>query len=129
MQTKHHPKMGAVPEGPAPLVSDDFDDNLATGKVVGSIGASGLLRKGVDREGVISIDNGALRIQPLLTPGWGRAGIAYGPYRRQNGLALAVFMLNGHNTAQSESLTETFRDRFDRWLVGAEVHRLSLIHI
>ncbi|MGB4227548.1 MAG: hypothetical protein WBJ68_13025 [Candidatus Dechloromonas phosphoritropha] len=123
MQTKHHPKMSVLPEDPAPLVSDDFDDHLATGKVVGSICTSGLLRKGVDREGVISIDNGALRIQPLLTPGWGRAGIAYGPYRRQNGLALAVFMLNGHNTAQSESLTETFRGRFSRWLVGAEVHR------
>lgn len=123
MQTKHHPKMDALSEGPAPLVRDDFSDELAAGKVVGSSGTAGVQRKGVDREGVISIDNGALRIQPLLTPGWGRAGIAYGPYRRQNGLALAVFMLNGHNTAQSESLTETFRDRFDRWLVGAEVHR------
>jgi hypothetical protein len=93
------------------------------GTVIGSRSPDGLLRKGVDRERVIGIDNGALRIQPLLTPGWGRAGTAYGPFVRRNGLAFAVFMLNGHNTAQSENLSETFAERLDRWLAGADVVR------
>jgi hypothetical protein len=91
--------------------------------VIGSRTAAGIERKGVDREGIIGIDNGALRIQPLLTPGWGRAGVSYGPFSRANGLTFAVFMVNGHNTSQSENLRETFRNRFQRWLVGPETFR------
>ena len=83
----------------------------------------------MDREGVIGIDNGALRIKPLIHPGWGRAGIAYGPFERRNGRTLAVFMVNCHNTSQAENLKESFRDRFDRWLRGPNLYSLSLIHI
>jgi hypothetical protein len=113
----------AKPIAPDPLLSDSFAENKRAGRVIGSRTPTGVERRGVDREGVISIDNGALRIQPLLEPGWGRAGVSYGPYSRANGLAFAVFMVNGHNTAQSENLRETFRDRFQRWLVGPETFR------
>jgi hypothetical protein len=80
---------------------------------------------GVDKEGVIGIDNGALRIAPLIDPGWGRAGIAYGPFERRNGRAFAVFMVNCHNTSQSENLRESFRDRCDRWLRGPDLYSRS----
>ncbi len=67
----------------------------------------------------MSIDHGALRIQPLVKPGWGRVGIAYGPYSRANGLAFAVFMVNGHNTSQSGPV-EGLRGRLKRWAVASE---------
>ena len=104
-------------------LSDSFETAGGPGSVVGAHTSDGIVRKGVDLEQVISSDNGALRIQPLLAPGWARAGIAYGPFQRSNGLAFAVFMLNGHNTAQSENLSESFRARITRWLVGPEVFR------
>lgn len=106
-----------------PIVDDAFSGRLRPGSVVGTASPHGVPRRVVDIEGVISVDNGALRVQPLIEPGWGRAGIAYGPYARKNGLALAVSVLNGHNTAQAENLTESFRARLARWLVGPEVHR------
>ena len=49
--------------------------------VVGSRTPNGVPRLGVDRERRIAIDHGALRFQPLVKPGWGRQGIAYGPFR------------------------------------------------
>lgn len=101
-------------------VGDDFSDSRNAGAVVGSKTPAGLVRKGVDREGVIGIDNGAARFRPLEVPGWQRAGLAYGPFARRAGRALAVFMLNGHNTAQAENLTETFRSRVGRWRRGPE---------
>lgn len=99
---------------------DDFSDDLNEGGVIGTLSTNGQRRLGVDVEGVISIDNGALRIAPLIEAGFGRAAIAYGPFRRQNGLAFAVSILNGHNTAQAESLPETFRERMETWLRGSE---------
>ncbi len=74
----------------------------------------------VDPEGVISVDNGALRIAPLLDQAWGRAAIAYGPIPRQGGLVLSVYLLNGHNTAQVENLPESLWRRFDRWWRGCD---------
>lgn len=105
------------------LLRDIFADRKRAGKVVGSHTPEGILRRGVDVEGVLSIDNRALRIEPLIWPGWGRAGVAYGPYDRQNGLALGLFLLNGHNTAQSKNLRETFSGRMDRWLRGSEMFK------
>jgi hypothetical protein len=99
---------------------DTFDHGRRAGQVIGTHTPAGVPRQGVDIEGVISIDNGALRIQPLIFPGWGRAGIHYGPYERQNGLAFAIYMVNGHNTSQSANLTETFRERLERWWLGSE---------
>ncbi|MPY92472.1 MAG: hypothetical protein GEV08_05205 [Acidimicrobiia bacterium] len=57
-------------------------------------------RGGVDAEGVISIDGGALRIRPLARPGWGRAALAYGPYTRQAGLSAAFVLLNSHHGSE-----------------------------
>lgn len=101
---------------------DTFRESRRAGKVISSRTSDGVLRRGIDIEGVIGIDNGALRIQPLIQPGWGRAGIAYGPYRRQNGLAFAAFLLNGHNTAQSENLPDNFLERLDRWWRGSDTY-------
>lgn len=112
----------ATMPSPTPGFTDFFTDDRRRGKVIGTETAEGILRRGVDVERVISIDNGALRIQPLIEPGWGRATIAYGPYRRRNGLAFAVFMVNGHNTAQSENLRETLGERLERWRLGSETY-------
>lgn len=100
--------------------TDTFTGFRAAGTVIGTSTEHGAIRRGVDVEGVIGIDNGALRIQPLIEPGWGRAGISYMPYARRNGLAVAVHILNGHNTAQSENLSEPFLDRLQRWRLGSE---------
>ncbi len=67
----------------------------------------------------MAVDNGALRLQPLINPGWGKQGIAYGPYRRTNGLALAVFLLNGHNASGINTI-EHLKNRLQRWWVGSE---------
>src|SRR5687768_4131946 len=97
---------------------DDFADNRRPGSVIGTV-VGGVTRGGVDREKAIGIDNGALRIQTLIKPGWGRAGLAYGPYARKNGLAFGVSMLNGHNTSQSGELPEgSVRGRLKRWALG-----------
>jgi hypothetical protein len=102
---------------------DQFTDDLSPGRVIGTKTEGGLARKGVDREQIIGIDNGALRIQTLTKPGWGRAGIAYGPYARRNGLTFGVFMVNGHNTSQAEPLLEGFKGQFRRWLLGSETDK------
>ena len=101
-------------------LADDFSDTRASGRVIGTLSTSGHQRLGTDIEGVLSIDNGALRIAPLIDAGFGRAAISYGPFATRPGLALAVFMLNGHNTAQSEPLTDTFLLRLENWLKGSE---------
>lgn len=99
---------------------DRFTDDLAAGKVIGSTNEQGMRRNGVDRERIISIDNGGLRIAPLIAPGWGRASLAYGPYRRSNGLVMVVAGLNGHNTSQSEQI-EVLWLRLVRWLLASQV--------
>jgi len=101
------------------LLDDTFGKHLPAGGVVGSRAGDGALRRGADVEGVLSIDNQALRIEPLVVPGWGRAGISYGPYRRQNGLAFAALVLNGHNGAQTAPLGESLGGRLKRWLLGS----------
>src|SRR5688500_10960989 len=99
---------------------DDFTDRRPEGTVIGRRSSSGHRRQGMDREGVLSIDNGALRIAPLIESGFGRALLAYGPFDSQPGLAFAVLMLNGHNTAQAEPLPDTFRQRMRHWIRGSE---------
>lgn len=107
------------------VFADRFIEDQPAGKVIGSLTPDGVLRRGIDKEGVIGIDNGALRIQPLIRAGWGRAGLVYHPFERQNGLAFAVFMLNGHNTAQAENLPDTFFNRVKRWFIGSETYNAS----
>ena len=106
-------------------ILDDFSIARSPGKVIGTQSASEHTRQGADAEKVLSIDNGALRIRPLVNPGWGRAGIAYGPYKRETGLAMSVFMLNGHNVSEGNSIEETLKGRFFRWLRGSEANSIG----
>jgi hypothetical protein len=99
---------------------DRFSDDSASGAVIGKPNPDGTPRLGVDVERVIGIDNGALRIQPLIKPGWGRSGLCYGPYPRENGLAFAAYLLNGHNTSQAGPLGETLPGRLLTWARGSE---------
>jgi hypothetical protein len=73
---------------------------------MGSLGPRGALRLGRDAERTMQIDNGALRIPMLETPGWGRQGVAYGPVTRRPGRAMAAYVLNGHNTSQTDTRPE-----------------------
>ena len=114
------------PSDPASAaIVDDFSSDCKPGRVIGSQSASGHLRRGVDVEKLMSIDNGALRIQPLITPGWARAGMVYGPFPRQAGLALAIFMLNGHNTSEGNSREDSFKSRIWRWVRGSQANAIG----
>lgn len=104
---------------PINKLTDTFDRDRPSGKTIGSKTNSGAVRKGVDRERAIAIDNQALRFKPLIQPGWGRQGIAYGKYQRQSGLAMAVLLLNGHNTSQAETMEWLYK-RIPRWILGSE---------
>jgi hypothetical protein len=101
---------------------DSFSDTPA-GSILGSTTSNGVIRKGVDKERVLAIDNGALRIKQLIRPGWGRSGISYGPYTRQNGLAFGTFILNGHNSSQRGYRMEPMRSRIRRWALGTETEK------
>ncbi len=100
------------------LLADDYADDHRPGTVIGSRTQAGQPRGGVDVESVLSIDHDALRFQPLIQAGWGRSGVSYGPFARENGLALSVFMLNGHNTSNIEPFTDSLPKRVWRWLLG-----------
>ena len=99
--------------------TDAFADFCPSGETIGTNSSSGVVRKGVDREKAIAIDRQALRFKPLIQPGWGRQGIAYGKYQRQSGLAMAVLLLNGHNTSQAETMEWLYK-RIPRWILGSE---------
>ncbi len=99
--------------------TDSFQDDRSLGKTINTKCGAGIERKGIDREKAIAIDNNALRFKPLIQPGWGRQGIAYGEYQRKNGLAVAVLILNGHNTSQAETIEWLYK-RISRWLKGSE---------
>jgi hypothetical protein len=100
-------------------VAESFEQSGELGEFRGERADLPVPRLVTDAEGVLSADNGALRIAPLIESGWGRVGLAYGPFEREAGLALAVYMLNGHNTAQAENLPESLWQRLDRWCLGS----------
>lgn len=100
------------------LVLDHFTDDQPAGRVLGTPASDGRPRLGVDVEKRIAIDHGALRFQPLLSHGWGRQGIAYGPVDPAPGLFLAVAVTNGHNTSQGSGLPEDLARRLWRWMRG-----------
>ncbi|HMR59072.1 hypothetical protein [Amaricoccus sp.] len=100
------------------LLAETFEDDRRAGTVIGSRSPDGVRRLGVDRERRMAIDHGALRFQPLITPGWARQGIAYGPFPREAGLALAVALTNGHNTSEVSSIDEGIARRIWRWVRG-----------
>lgn len=93
---------------------DFFDDDRPAGTVVGSRSGTGARRGGVDAEGLIGIDHGKLRLRPLARPGWGREGVAYGPYPRVAGLTMATRVLNGHNASQTYYFPESRGQRLRR---------------
>ncbi len=112
------------PLRPRVLLRDTFAAPVT--RVMGSeVPGFSFRRQGADVEGVVSIDHGALRIQPLANPGWGRSGIAYGPFRRTPGLAVAVLVSNGHNLSQSYLLNSWVRQA-GRWLKGGETESLAM---
>lgn len=115
-------KKVSFPDPVKHLLSDKFSDQKSAGKVIGTPSSSGAVRKGADVEKRMAIDNNALRLQPLVKEGWGRQGVAYGPYRRSNGLAFAVFLLNGHNTSQVDGV-EPLKARLHRWIIGTETDK------
>ncbi|MBD3244265.1 MAG: hypothetical protein GF331_26975 [Chitinivibrionales bacterium] len=79
-----------------------------------------MLRRGVDCERRLSIDNGWLRISAFGKPGWGRACVCYGPYAREAGLLMTALVLNGHNTSHTSTIDEGLRLRLWRWALGHE---------
>ena len=102
------------------ILKDSFSDECRVGRVIGTRSSEGCERLGIDIEKAISIDNGALRIAPLIEPGFGRAGLSYGPFSSKPGLSFAVFILNGHNTSQAEYLSDSFIQRLKRWFIASE---------
>ncbi len=108
-----------------PSIIDDFSVAQLSGQVIGTQSSNGQIRQGIDVEKTISIDNGALRFRPLISPGWQRAGVAYGPYQRQAGLTLSVFMLNGHHASEGNDIGETLKGRFFRWLRGSGTYPIG----
>lgn len=109
------PRSSGSPAAPLPC-RDDFSDPGAS--LPPSADAPG--RRLVDAEGIAGLDNGAVRFAPPLRQGWARAALAYGPWERRDGLTLAAYLLNGHNTAQVEPLPDSLKARFDRWLRASE---------
>lgn len=91
------------------LLHDCFGDDLSAGAVLGTEPAHGPPRAGIDAERSLAVDNGALRIAHLKRPGWGRAGIAYGPLRHRPGLALSALVLNGHNASTADEIARARR--------------------
>lgn len=100
------------------LLREDFARACGEGKVIGGTCTTGQKRLGVDLENAFSIDNHALRIAPLVEPGFGRAVLSYGPFKKRAGLAFCVYMTNGHNTSQSEQLSDSFKYRVQLWMLG-----------
>ncbi|MBB5786223.1 oxidoreductase [Jiangella mangrovi] len=97
------------------LFDDDYTDAVPLGSAVGSSAPAGWERAGTDVEGVVGVDNGALRIRPLARPGWGRSGVAYGPVDRWPGRVLGVHLLNGHHSSQTYYDAETLKKKLRRW--------------
>ncbi|MPY94513.1 MAG: hypothetical protein GEV08_16080 [Acidimicrobiia bacterium] len=117
---------------PLPLVEevlDRFEDDRALGAVIGTTSTSGAARQGVDLESAMGIDNGALRLTPLRTLGWARQGLAYGPFRRRPGLALAVSSLNSHHAAQTNVLHAGRRATLRRALAEFPNGRITQLQI
>ncbi len=88
---------------------DHFADRRGGGGLVGTLSTSGVVRRVADREAVVSTMEGRLRVGAMQHPGWGRAGIAYGPFRRRDGLTFVLRLRSegpdasdGHHLAEGE---------------------------
>jgi hypothetical protein len=111
------------------LLDDRFLEDVPAGHVVGS-SVDGKLRRGVDAERTIAIDNGALRIGWLRDPGWRRAAIAYGPFDPTPGLTFTVSLLAGLTTSQTDTRPEGRREvvlRALRTLPRAQLRKRHIV--
>lgn len=94
------------------LVDDRFDAATLPGRTVRDV------------EGVVTVRDGALRIAPLAKPGWGRAGVHYDAVPREDGLVLAVGLLNGHNGSAPFRQRDLLR-QVRRWVLGSGIDPLA----
>lgn len=104
----------------SPLVVDAFTDDRGLGRVVGVGGQGRVRRGGRDVEGAVGIDGGAARIRPLVQPGWGRSVLAYGPFERRAGLAVAVHVANGHNGSENTDRWPSLPRWLLQWVRGTQ---------
>jgi hypothetical protein len=104
------------------LLADDFAIELRAGAVLGST-AGDQVRRGVDVERRLGVDDGALRIAALRTPGWARCALAYGPFLPEPGLSASVHVLNGHQASESYGI-RSMRSQLLSWLRGSHTRPL-----
>lgn len=97
---------------------DDFEDDRRRGRVIGTASPRGAERIGVDREGSLSIDHGALRIRPLAEPGWQRSAIGFEVGPPEPGVWASAWFLNGHHASQT-SVLEVLKPQIRTWLKGS----------
>lgn len=111
----------ALAASPIPFVAP-LRGERAPGSLVGAGGDVGAgAPSGVDTEGVIGLDHGALRIRPLVEPGWGRSAATWGPYTSRCGLTAAVLVLNGHNASENVDPWPSLRRFLLQWSRGTQV--------
>ena len=102
-----------------PLV-DRFGTDTRSGRVIGTTTRTGHRRHGTDVERVMSIDHGALRVKPLIRPGWGRTAIGYGPFVMRDGLAASVVLLNGRNGSENCDRWPSPGNWLKQWIRGTQ---------
>jgi len=100
---------------PLPFVASFAGDRPA-GSVVGRRGITG-----IDTERIIGIDQGALRIAPLVHPGWGRSAVCWGPHTPRCGLSAAVLVLNGHHGSENADPWPSLPRYLTQWARGTQV--------
>jgi hypothetical protein len=105
------------------ILEDDFAIPRPRGRVVGS-SQEGFARLGTDIEHRLAVQDGALRISPLRTPGWGRCSLAYGPFRPDPGLTCCVHVLNGHHASETYGI-RSMRSQLLSWLRGSHTRGLG----
>ncbi len=104
------------------LLLDDFSQG-GTGRVVGTV-VDGYIRRGIDAERVLSIDDQSLRISPMRRPGWARCSLAYGPFAPDAGLGMSIHVLNGHHASEDYALRR-LRSQLRSWLHGSHTRSLA----
>lgn len=101
-------------------VHDRFTAPIRRGAVPGSLADSGQLRGGVDAQSTLSCA-GALRIRPLVRPGWDRSGIGYGPFDPADGMALSILVHHGHPASEAEDPWPPLHQYVAQWWRGTQV--------
>jgi len=117
-----------APHGPGPTLpfTASFPGTHRPGTVVVDPSrASGPAVTGVDVEGVIGIDHGALRIKPLVEAGWGRSCAAWGPFPVTCGLTASLLVLNGHNASENVDAWPGPARFVTQWVRGTQVDAVA----